>query len=338
MKRYWIMFVLAALSALAVWAARVEQKTVDGRTSDNPGLPSAGSVAQLHPRVHQRVQIYSDQAVQSNLEALALFQMDLQRMLANYQQQSNKVAAQAAAEASDYGSCCMLISEIAWDAVSDQKNAADSLAAEVSPIIEPLLDKLNDDIHTALEKLDYDLKRNTTGLAHQLAELRPNEREPVARNKNQSNQPLTLEPSLHNLGLNSVGLGIAIGFDTIAIGQSRLLKTAYTHMVRIAGRAFGRQIAVATGSLGAAAIDGPLPFGDILAAGGLAWTAYDIHSSQQQFQSEVKVSLQTFFTEARNESHQQAIQHARALVDKHREYQVAIADQTLAQYREENQR
>jgi hypothetical protein len=209
--------------------------------------------------------------------------------------------------------------------------AGEQLSDTVRPIAKTSLNEMRRRVEAVLEKLDYDLQRNTVGMATQFAAIDPRAEPPVTKIRAGADGKIDLARSLQGLGFDTAGAGIALGFDGFFLSKSHVFKTMIKRLLGIAGRLFGRQIAIATASVGAAVIDGPLPFGDILAVGGLAWTAYDIHSGQQQFQQEVQESLEAYLQQQHQSMHAQAVQSARKLVEQHREFQQKVASQTLAQ-------
>ena len=94
--------------------------------------------------------------------------------------------------------------------------------------------------------------------------------------------PETLARAIEQQTPRLIGMGIAIGFETVFIrGTLNAVKNLF---VRFFGRALARF--AASGALVVA--DGPLPFGDMIAAGMTAWTLIEIRESQAEYREAFK--------------------------------------------------
>ena len=81
------------------------------------------------------------------------------------------------------------------------------------------------------------------------------------------------------------GVGIAAGFEALFISQT--VRAIVNLCVRTSAKAAGK----AAVSTAAPAADGPFPFGDLIAVGGFAWTAWDIHHMTKKMPKEMQKGL-----------------------------------------------
>ena len=88
----------------------------------------------------------------------------------------------------------------------------------------------------------------------------------------------------------------AYALGSLAI-EAVFLKQTITALKTVLGTTITRLTAVCSGGAAFAAADGPFPFGDavavVLAAGGAAWSGYDLWKAQTQLHEELTVLLQT---------------------------------------------
>lgn len=83
----------------------------------------------------------------------------------------------------------------------------------------------------------------------------------------------------------ATGVGIAAGFEALFISQT--VRAVVNLCARTSAKAAGK----AAASTVAPAADGPLPIGDIIAVGGFAWTAWDIHHMTKKMPKEMQKGL-----------------------------------------------
>ena len=73
-----------------------------------------------------------------------------------------------------------------------------------------------------------------------------------------------------------------------------------------------------------AVADGPLPIGDVIAAVGGVWTAYDIYATRGEFERELKTTLANALPDMKRSIHDQLITRIRGTLDAHRRVQDSI--------------
>jgi hypothetical protein len=239
-----------------------------------------------------------------------------------------KAADDAAKEGADYNSCCAIIYYLAWDKVRGTSKTEDYLDSEIKPIIEPVVAALAADINTAVDTVEADLRRSTLVLAKDLAALGPPKKQRSIKVNIDGLSKADFKQSLGNLGFNAAGIGVALTFDAFAISKSMIGKLIWAKIKSIALKMFGKQVAKVVGSIVAAAADGPLPVGDIIAVGGLIWTGYDVYAGQKDFENELRTSLSNLLLEANADIHKQAVNHANSMLKEHQEFQDDIGSKT----------
>jgi hypothetical protein len=275
------------------------------------------------------LQVHADQASRRNVNALKVFEMDVNRVLKEHAAKMVSTAREAAKEAADYGSCSKIVYYLAWDKVKKQNETEAYLNREIKPFVDPAIQALGKDVDTAGKKLDYELRRSTVQLANNLAALGPSDAGPALTVDVDEMSRLDIQQSLRNLGFNAAGIGVSVAFDAVAISKSQLVAVLWKKTTSIATRMFGKQVATLAGSAAVAAVDGPLPVGDIIALGGMIWTGYDIYASQKEFEKEINTSLDNLLAEAQHSVHKQAVEHATAMVKEYQKLQDEIGSQTF---------
>jgi hypothetical protein len=87
------------------------------------------------------------------------------------------------------------------------------------------------------------------------------------------------------VALETGGAGAAVTFEIITI---RTTKKAVVEVCRFLAQKLAPQITKAAVGVGAAAVDGPLPIGDVLTVGLAAWTIYDVASLPGAIREDVR--------------------------------------------------
>jgi hypothetical protein len=93
---------------------------------------------------------------------------------------------------------------------------------------------------------------------------------------------------------------------------------------------FARPAAAAVASVTAAAVDGPLPIGDIFAVAGIAYTAYDISATRHEFRTDLKASVDNALPQMKRSLHGQVMDRVHAILDAHQNAQDEIRNQSLS--------
>lgn len=210
------------------------------------------------------------------------------------------------------------------DMVRGGNRAQKNLERAISPQLTPWLQSYSRELSNLLFALEREYAAATEELAYHLA-MYPGPVPTANTNIGPSNVQPDFRISLQQLGFGGAGLGISVGFDVFAITTSRLATTIPAKLNTLLITMFGRNAAILSVGAGAAIADGPLPFGDILALGGVAWTAYDVRASSSRYRRVLRQNLLEAMGAARDEGHRQADRKA---LQMHRAYEHAL--RTLA--------
>jgi hypothetical protein len=318
MKKSSPIIVVALLAIVAIAIIKLQKNEVEERDPTKVPKIDYGPLIRTH----------SDQAGRRNANAIQAFELAINRILKGHETKLTKVAEVAAKEGADYNSCCAIIYYLAWDKVKETSKTEDYLDSEINPIIEPVIADLVADVNTAVDTLESDLRRSTLVLAKDLAALGLPEKQRSIQVDIDGLSKADFKHSLGNLGFNAAGISVDLTFDAVAISQSRIGKLTWANIKFIALKMFGNQIGKVAGSAIAAAADGPLPVGDIIAIGGLMWTGYDVYASQKDFEKELKTSLSNLLLEANADIHKQAANHANSMLKEHQDFQDDIGSKT----------
>lgn len=318
MKKSAPIIILALLAIATITIIKLQKSEVERRTPPEAPKIDYGPLIKTH----------ADQASRRNANAIQSFELEMSRILKAHETKLTKAAEDAAKEGADYESCCAIIYYLAWDKVKKTAKTEEYLDSEINPTIEPAVSGLAADVNRAVDALEADLRRSTLLLAKDLAALGPPEKQRSIQVEIDGLGEGDFEKSLSNLGFNAAGIGVALTFDAIAISQSRIGKLIWEKIKLIAMKMFGKQVAKVAGSAVAAAADGPLPIGDILAIAGLIWTGYDVYASQKDFEKDLRTSLSNLLLEANHDIHKQAVDYANSMLKEHQDFQDGIGSQT----------
>ena len=319
MKKSAPIIVLALLAIAAFVVIKFQKSGVEPRVPPEAPKIDCGPLIKIH----------ADQASRRNANAIQSFELEIGRILKARETKLTKAADAAAKEGADYQSCYAIICYLAWDKVRGTSKTEEYLDSEINPTIEPAVAALAADVNRAVDTLKADLRRSTLVLAKDLAALGPSERQRLKKVDIEGLNQADFDQSLRYLGFNAAGIGIGLTFDAVIISQSRIGKLIWAKIKSIALRIFGKQVTKVAVSAAVAAADGPFPIGDILAVGGLSWTAYDVlYASQKEFEKDLRTSLSNLLLEANHHIHKQAVDYAKSMLKEHQDFQDVIGSQT----------
>lgn len=314
---------LFALLVVAVFCILILKS---GKVPVKPRLPEPLPLIDYGPMIRT----HADQASRRNANAITSFKLELDRIRAAYDPKLEKASAQAAEECADLKSCTSLIAYLALDKMRGTSKTDEYLDDEIGPFIDPVLDSLSREFEVAVDRLESDLRRSTLLLAKDLAGLGPPDEKRTIEVPPDNLAQADLEQALRNLGINGAGIGVALVFDAAAISSSRFGEIVWAKSKGIAAKVFGKQITKAGASAAAAAVDGPVPIGDIIAIVGVIWTGVDVMLGKKEFRKDLETSLSNQLLEANAEFQKQAVGHANAMLKQHQDFQDKIGTETAA--------
>jgi len=279
------------------------------------------------------IQVHADQASYRNLNALKMFEIDVNRVRENHERKLLNAARKGAKEAADYASCCKIVYYLAWDKVKGKNETEAYLNQEIKPFVDPAIRALGGDLDSAVRKLEYELSVSTVQYAKDLLAVNPSGagRDLDVDVDVDTMSRLDIQQSLRNLGFNATVIAVSVAFDAVALYESRLAAALLKKISSIAARMFGKQVVKVAALPVVALADGPLPVGDIIAGVGLIWTGYEIYASRKEFEKEINTSLRNLVGDASNSVHEQALEHGTAMMKQYQKLQDEIGSQTLGQ-------
>lgn len=209
---------------------------------------------------------------------------------------------------------------------------------KLNPVLIPAIDALILDVDDALDQLKADLDRSTLQMASDLAGLA---KEAPGDGVTVSVDDLShgdLEKALINLGISGAVTMISSTITVVGLANSELIRLAMTKVKEkaqeLAEKIFKKQAAKAGASVAAAAADGPVPVGDIIAVVGLLWTGYEVKKGRSDFENEIAISLRNMMEESHEHAHQQAVENANRLLRSFQELQDGIGTEFLTKLSE----
>ena len=277
-----------------------------------------------------RIRISVDAAAAKNARAVDICENEINSLLDLHFTEIQTAGHKAATDVSSYNSCRRIIYRLAKDTVRGTKSAASYVDREMTSGFEPALRTCATDLEAALGRFDLALQKSTAGLASDLAlsQSSSNWQEIAVAVDLEAGQDLNT--TLRNLGFGGVSIAVSGGFDAWTVMNSTLMKKLLEKAVALACRVFARPAAVAVVSVTAAAVDGPLPIGDIFAVFGIAYTAYDISSTRREFRTDLKASVDNALPQMKRSVHGQVMDRVHAILDAHQNAQDDIRNQSLS--------
>lgn len=277
-----------------------------------------------------RIRISVDAAAAKNARAVDICENEINSLLDRHFTEIRAAGHKAATDVSSYDSCRRIIYRLAKDTVRGTSSAASYVDREMTSGIEPALRACASDLEAALGRFDLALQKSTAGLASDLALSQSSSEWQEITVGVDLEAGQDLDTTLRNLGFRGVGIAVSGGFDAWAVMNSTLMKKLLEKAVALAGRVFARPAAAAVASVTAAAVDGPLPIGDIFAVAGIAYTAYDISATRHEFRTDLKASVDNKLPQMKRSVHGQVMDRVHAILDAHQSAQDEIRNQSLS--------
>lgn len=183
-----------------------------------------------------------------------------------------------------------LIYLMAYDKVTSGNSAHDYISGHLGPsIISPCLDGNEAIRETLMDFLHKLQEKNNVFHAELIQKLNklPSGSSEAIEGENFIRNLEGVDTSINNMVSGKGWFVVGAVFEAIVIKGT-------IHSLKAVG---GKVIAKFAGSTAAAVVDGPLPFGDILAVGGFAWCAYDIYHVQKVLPGKLRSALRKSITD-----------------------------------------
>jgi len=324
-----MVFLLLALAIIwyMIFSSRREPVAPQPPASTPAAAPARAAAPQIDyaALVAQR----SGEAHRRNHNAQAIFAMEINQIISSHESALATAAAEAAKAASTYSACSQVVYCLAWDKVKKETRTEQYLESKIGPVISPAIRAMTNEVDAATSKFDYELRRSTVQLAHDLAALGPMAQQYNIPIESAIASRSDFQKALRNIGFSATALSGFALFDAGALWQAKGGIALWRKLGGVCLRLFGKPVATATASITAAAADGPLPFGDVLAVGGAIWTCYDIHRARCSFEKDLQTALANMNSEVKNDLRRQAVAHAEALIKQYQQLQDDIGSHAL---------
>lgn len=291
-------------------------------------LPPAGD----NGGAYDRIQLSMNAANTKGDQALQLCRREIDSILQREFAEAERKGSAAAEEMAGYGSCCHIIYLLAKDKIRGTSAAPEYVGQELGSRLRPSLETCSADLNAALERFDSALKKNTVTLAAELAQMNPAAGDRPIEVSTHVRTNGDLDNALRNLGFQSAGIGVSFVFDFWAILNTGLGNGLISKAATAAAGIFARPAAAAAAEVSLAAADGPLPIGDFIAVIGGVWTAYDIYSSRQEFERELRTALANALPELKRSVHGQVEDHLRSILTDYQRLQDDIRNTSVRNF------
>ncbi len=281
------------------------------------------------PKIDYRaiIQTYLQQAATRNMNAMKSFESDIYRINSLYERKFSQAAAKAAEDASGLGSCVYLTCYMAWDKVTGDHKSKEYIEEKIDPHMNSLAQDFTREINEAMQALNADLHRSTLLLAKDLyAEAKITEDQSSNIGDNKLNyQGEEMEVALRNLSINAISSTTFLAIDIAALWNSFIFR----NILGSASKIFEGPITSISYSIVAMIADGPLPIGDIIALIGTSWTIYDIYSGRQEFEDDLRRSLDNSVADAVSSMHTESLRRASDLLKRYQSFQDKVGASAL---------
>lgn len=283
-------------------------------------------------RLAYMIQLSVDAAGARNQQAVRLCETELNTILAQQLPEVQRQGQAAAEDLATYQSCGKIIYSLARDKLKGSDVTGQYVGERMQAHLRNPLKKLSSDLEAAVGRFELSLRESTVGLARDLAQLTP------CGMPRDVSLPADLKPNadadqaLANLGVNGVVFGASLSFDVWAVLSTRVVKSLTSSAAAAAARMFARPAATAAAEVTVALADGPLPVGDIIAAIGGLWTAYDVYATRKQFEREMMRAIDNMMPNVRRDIQRRALEHVRAILKEHQRMQDAIRRRSVQEF------
>jgi len=286
----------------------------------------------VEDKLSRMIQVSVDAANAKNQQAVSLCESEINAILSQQFPEVTRQGLLAAQEIASYGSCCKIIYSLARDKIKSSNTTAEYVDARMHSSMEQPLKKLSGDLETAIGRFDLSLKENTVDLARELAQMNPQNAGKTIAMPSEVKSGDDINKALNNLGLGGLTIGISIPLDVWAVLSAKIVKAITAKVAAAAARMFARPVVAAVSLPAIAAADGPLPIGDIIAVIGGLWTAYDIYSTQKQFEIEMKTSVENMIPDMQRDIQKQVQDHIYSILKEHQRLQDEIRQHSVLEY------
>lgn len=240
-------------------------------------------------------------------------------------------AESTAAGIATYGNCLKIIGMLASDKVRGRSDAHEWIRRRVEDGVAPRIGECQREVQAVLDRFDRDMAASTLAMAVELAAIGSSGSLTVVPEYAAGLEGLSLTEALEELGFGGLLVTPPLILDVYALLHSKIAQWMITKVVEMAKWIFARPLAAAAAEAGLVVADGPLPIGDIIAAVGAVWTAYDIYALRNHFEMELLQAVRSSLPDARRDIQQKIWSALRERVASHAEIQTRMHDEAKGQ-------
>ena len=275
--------------------------------------PSGGIV--VDPAYDRNVRDRLRAASNFNEQALARYQSSLNEVLARHQPRLDAMTQEATSIATERRTLYPMLGYLARDQIWKTGRTEEWLHSRIGQTtVDPVLQAFLDDLTAEADGLQNELDKETASLAHDLAakgaEVSPQSLRAEAHTKFTT---LFAKPATEASMKGAAPVLLFAVFDARAIAG-------------IGARLFSGQVARLVTIPAVAAMDGPFPFGDIVAVILAGWSAWEIYTLDAKFAKEVSDSLRQHLDQFRAAAMNDSQAFGAGQVEAAALQQVAIAE------------
>lgn len=279
--------------------------------------------------MYERIDLCMKAASNRNTQAAQLCENDINAVLRREFSEIDRGGKLAAAEVSTLSSCGTIITILAKEQLGGTARTTGFIEDQIQQRLEPALNRCGQELKAALDRYETSLRRSTVTLAVELVQTNPEGYAAAVPVTIEVTTAEDLDQAILNLGLSGSLLTAATVFDTVAILKTQLVQKLLRKLGLLAASAFAKPAAAAAGSVAAAAVDGPLPIGDLLAIAGGIWTGYEIYATRAGFERDVKNSIANALLDMKRDIHRQLMERISGLQANYQQAQDEIRNQTV---------
>jgi hypothetical protein len=225
------------------------------------------------------------EASRQNDLAVLRFRKGLKKALASYTAGSEIAASKTAEKLSSADDLANILFYLAKDKTNSGHQTDNYLDSETQPILNPLLQKLGRNTNVLIQGLDDELRRISMQLAVDLASIGPGKPEVPGHVVLTLDVKREFDAIVKRLGFDVTVLSVTVIFSNqIGAATSRAIPK---RVAVIAASMFAKQVAKIAASSAIGSIPSPIPFPQLIALAGFAWTAYEIRAISDDFRDEI---------------------------------------------------
>lgn len=326
-----VLIVLLATAAVGIVAFLESQRSPVVRPVA-PVVPQPASPPVQKVDYQALVKQKTNEAGRQDRAAHKRFEHSLSEVIAYYEPRFAEAASKSSEQAAKPKAMGAIVYYLAKDQIYKKRETDAYLTQTLEPDLNRIVDPFARDVKKVIDRFEYDLRGISVKLAIDLASIGPGaspaSQQPIPR----FDTWREFDKSLKDLGYEVGVISASTVFIARDSAASRIATNILKDITAISSRMFAKPIAKAASSSALAALDGPLPFGDIVSLIGILWTGYDISQMQSQFQEDVRASTKIKLDGISDAMNRRARTFAANKITEFKNLQEEMGNQTKKQF------